>query len=86
MADVYRKVERALHALEPFTCNEWRFECAHQMALGAGLGPEERHAFCTDARAICWKEFFENYVKEVRRSLLREDDLSLPRARSQLKR
>ena len=75
-----------MDALTPFTTNEWRFRVDRQVALADALSKADREAFPIDVRAICWPDFFANYVKSIRKTVLKESDESLPRARRQLAR
>ncbi|XP_023238990.1 putative fatty acyl-CoA reductase CG5065 isoform X2 [Centruroides sculpturatus] len=86
LLEVYKSLHRAVRLLEYFTTNEWHFDCNNVLLLMNSLSGRDRQTFGFDIRPINWSLYMENYVLGVRRYLLKEDESTLPAARTNLTR
>lgn len=86
MVALYHRIHRALGFLEYFTTREWTFHANNVIMLCAELEGRDKETFNFDFRDIGWHEYVGNYVKGVRKYLLKEDDSTLPAARTKLRR
>lgn len=86
MVALYQRIHRALGILEYFTTKEWVFHANNVTALMGELEGRDKQIFNFDLKGIDWTDYVVNYVKGVRKYLLKEDDSTIPAARTKLRR
>jgi fatty acyl-CoA reductase len=86
MVRLYEKLHRAVKALEWFTTREWKFGTNNVLMLIDQLKGVDKEAFHFDIRQLHWPTYWEDYVIGIRKYILKEENSSLPKARSNLKR
>ncbi|XP_073965485.1 putative fatty acyl-CoA reductase CG5065 isoform X1 [Choristoneura fumiferana] len=73
-------------ALEFFSTREWQFETGRVRALRRRLSPADQRTYNLDVNTIRWDEHYKNFVKGIRKYLLRERDQDLAAARTHLRK
>jgi len=86
MVKIYTKLHRAVNALEWFTTREWKFNCGNVISLTQQLQGPDKETFHFDIRDMHWPTYWEDYVLGTRKFILKEENSTLPQARSNLKR
>ncbi|XP_046651724.1 putative fatty acyl-CoA reductase CG5065 isoform X2 [Daphnia pulicaria] len=83
---LYTKADKAFVPLEFFTSHQWRFISDNPIHLSKEMTTEDQEIFYFDVRKINWQNYFENYILGVRKLIFKDDPVTLPLARSNLKR
>ncbi|XP_054164907.1 putative fatty acyl-CoA reductase CG5065 isoform X2 [Oppia nitens] len=86
MVRLYEKLHRATSALEWFTTREWKFSANNVLMLIDQLKGADKETFHFDIRDLHWPTYWEDYVLGSRKYILKEDNSTLPKARSNLRR
>ncbi|GLV36881.1 uncharacterized protein CBL_02284 [Carabus blaptoides fortunei] len=84
MLKIQDKLSKASKCLEYFTTNQWQFEDGNVQRLFSQLSNEDKKEFNFDVSNMKWEEYVENYVLGIRRFMFKEDEKTIPKARSQL--
>lgn len=86
MIKVQRKIQAAIEALTYFITNEWTFASGNIVKMQTMLSEADKKIFDIDTTKIQWGPYMENYVKGVRKYILKEDDKDLPKARQHMRK
>lgn len=86
MVRLYEKLHKAVNALEWFTTREWNFKVNNVLMLVDQLKGKDKETFHFDIRELHWPTYWEDYVLGARKYILKEENTSLPLARSRLRR
>jgi fatty acyl-CoA reductase len=86
MARIYEKLFIFIEALEFFSTHEWKIGTNNVLMLTNQLEGVDKQEFNFDIRQLNWSTYWKDYVLGIRRYVLKEDDSTLPKARSDLKR
>jgi fatty acyl-CoA reductase len=86
MARIYEKLFVFIKALEFFSIHEWKIGTNNVLMLTNQLEGVDKQEFNFDIRQLNWSTYWKDYVLGIRRYVLKEDDSTLPKARSDLKR
>ncbi len=77
---VVAKMERAAALLEYFTTRDWKWDCHNMCQLMQRASPD----FAFDLQGLDWNEFMGDYVRGVRRFVLKQEPSTLDRSRTRL--
>ncbi|CAL1689787.1 unnamed protein product [Lasius platythorax] len=86
LVKLQRKIYVASHAVQHFTCNEWKFENTNSQALMSLMPPDNREMFSIDLSNVDMKEYFRNGIIGIKKYLLYEDMNRLDAAKAHRKR
>lgn len=86
MVRLYEKLHRATAALEWFTTRDWSFKSNNVVEMSQQLQGVDQKIFHFDVRDLQWEPYWRDYILGIRKFILKEDEESLPLARSKLKR
>lgn len=83
---LYKKAHRAFSFVEFFTTHQLFFLNKNANRLRNEMSSRDRALFYFDVREIEWKNYFENYIKGVRRFICHQRLETLPQSRATLNR
>ncbi|KAF7492661.1 Putative fatty acyl-CoA reductase [Sarcoptes scabiei] len=83
---VYAKLHRAIQSLEYFTTRDWNFSSRNVVQLTEALEGIDKQVFEFDVRKLVWSDYWRDYVLGIRKFVLKEDEATLPLARTKLQR
>jgi fatty acyl-CoA reductase len=86
MVRIYEKVFIFIEALEFFSTHEWKIRTNNVLMLTNQLEGVDKQEFNFDIQQLNWSTYWKDYVLGIRRYVLKEDDSTLSKARSDLKR
>lgn len=86
MIKVQQKIQTAIKAISYFITNEWTFASGNIVKMQTMLSEADKKIFDIDTTKIQWEPYMENYVKGVRKYILKEDDKDLPKARQHMRK
>ncbi|KAJ8687688.1 hypothetical protein QAD02_023482 [Eretmocerus hayati] len=78
---VQAKVAYGLSLVQYYTTKTWYFRNDGLKALRESLSPEDKRTFFMDIREIVWDDYMLSYILATRKYCLKEDPLTLPKAR-----
>ncbi|XP_049883836.1 putative fatty acyl-CoA reductase CG8306 [Pectinophora gossypiella] len=79
---LHKNVWSSLGRLERFIFAEWKFHNPNTVELARKLNQTDRELFNIDISTLHWEEYFTKLLLGVRRYLNREEEKTLPAARS----
>jgi len=68
----YTKLESTMDMLNVFLLNEWKFDNCNTRELWSRLGQEDRETFRYGLDEFDWPSYINDYVRGIRKHLLRE--------------
>lgn len=86
MMKLYKKVHTFSSVLAYFCTRSWRFHNDNVQELWSKLEPKDKELFPFSMKQMDWDMFFHNYVRGIRRYVLKEDPSNIPQARSRYMR
>ncbi|CAH0404528.1 unnamed protein product [Chilo suppressalis] len=85
LISVSKQLQNINLILSLFSMNEWRFKSDNMRRLRESLSRADAQIYNLDPNTIRWDEHVKNYVKGVRKYVLKEKDEDLPKARRRLR-
>lgn len=86
MLTVYKKVNKFSDVLAYFTARNWVFKNDNVQSLWQGLNADDKKIFPFDFKTLDWNNYFYNYVRGIRKFILKEDPSTIPYAKVKLRR
>lgn len=81
-----RKIINGISVLYFFTTRNFQFETKKLQELFSELDAEDQSKFYFDHTTIDWDKFFSSGILQTRRLLLKEDDATIDKAKSKLRK
>ncbi|XP_044739752.1 fatty acyl-CoA reductase 1-like [Chrysoperla carnea] len=82
----YSKYREAVNDFEYYTTHQWNVDNTNLLTLQSTLSQRDKWTFNFNILSITWPEYFDNYVKGVRKYVLKKDDATIPDSKSRLRR
>lgn len=60
---IYRRLDKAIDALEPFSSQNWRFDNSQTMAVWRQLSPAEQDRFPFNMKDLDWNYYLYTYIR-----------------------
>lgn len=86
MVRLTRKMHYAFDVMGYFTQHEWKFKSNNLISTYQSLNPIDKEEFNFNMAEINWSKLAFNCHLGIRRHLLRENDDSIPAARSRMQK
>lgn len=86
MLKIYKKIHKFSEIIIFFALREWTFSNKNTQALWQKMNKTDQELFPLSLKTVNWLIFFRNYIKGVRKYLLKEPDSTLPISRMKNKR
>ncbi|XP_052749063.1 putative fatty acyl-CoA reductase CG5065 isoform X2 [Galleria mellonella] len=83
---VSHRLQAMNKVLKFFALREWRFVNTNVQKLRTRLTPQDAAIYNLDPKSFKWEEHYLNFVKGIRKYLLKEKDQDLAKARQHVKR
>ncbi|CAG9772735.1 unnamed protein product [Ceutorhynchus assimilis] len=86
MLGLYKKIHTFTEVLQWFSTREWQFSNKNTQNLWRKMNKTDQELFPMSITTVSWLIFYRNYVKGVRKYLLKESDSSLVDSRAKTRR